>query len=165
MSLLPKARIIAMNTNHSKRLHRIATVRKRQGMSLQTAARKMHAKVRQLLEQENESADVPLSTVYAWQKILGVPLTELLIEEEGELASPVLQRARMIRIMKTAVTIRQATDIVVIKRLADRLSDDLIEIMPELKHVTPWPAVGSRRAVGQTGRILDHQVPEDHFFD
>jgi transcriptional regulator with XRE-family HTH domain len=159
----PKARITVMTGNHQTRFHRIATVRKRQGMSLRSVARRLGIKVRQVLEQEDETSDLRLSTLRAWHRALDVPLTELLVEADGDLSTPVLQRARMIRVMKTVAAIRQESDMEAIKHLADRLYDDLTDIMPELKDVSPWPAIGSRRPAGDCGRIMEQRIADDSF--
>lgn len=150
-----------MTDNYSTRLHRIATVRKLQGVSVRSVARRLGIKVREVLEQEDETADLNLSDLHAWHKALEVPLAELLVEDNDDLSTPVFQRARMVRVMKTVAAIRQETDMQAIKHLADRLHHDLIEIMPELKDVGPWPAVGSRRPAGSHGRILDRRISDD----
>ena len=93
-----------------------------------------------------------------------MPLTELLVEDNSELSTPVSQRARMIRVMKTVAAIRQESDLNAIQRLVERLYTDLIDIMPELKDVSPWPAVGSRRPVGDCGRILERKIADDFLF-
>ena len=153
-----------MSVEPQTRLHRIATVRKRQGMSLRSMARRLGIKVRQVLDEEDETADLPLSSLYAWSQALEVPLTELLVEEDSELSTPVSQRARMIRVMKTVAAIRQESDLNAIQRLVERLYTDLIDIMPELKDVSPWPAVGSRRPVGDCGRIIERKIADDFLF-
>ena len=153
-----------MSVEPQTRFHRIETVRKRQGMSLRSVARRLGIKVRQVLDEEDETADLSLSSLYAWSQALEVPLMELLIEAGSELSTPVSQRARMIRVMKTVAAIRQESDMNAIQRLAERLYSDLIEIMPELKDVSPWPAVGSRRPVGDCGRILEKKIADDFLF-
>jgi transcriptional regulator with XRE-family HTH domain len=134
-----------MNIKDSTRLHRIQSVRKQQGLSLRSAARRMGLKVDQVLEQENERADLRLSVLYAWQRALDVPLSELLIEQADEFRTPVLVRARMIRVIKTVAAIRREPSIEGVQHLADRLYTDLIEMMPELKDVAPWPPLESCR--------------------
>jgi transcriptional regulator with XRE-family HTH domain len=130
-------------------------------MSLRSVARRMGVTVRQVIEQEDEASDLSLSTLLAWQQALEVPLSELLVEADGDLSTPVLHRARMIRVMKTAAAIRQESDREAIKHLADRLYDDLTQIMPELKDVGPWPSLSSRRPPGDCGRILQQRVSDD----
>jgi hypothetical protein len=101
-----------------------------------------HRLGRQAME---ESEDLLLSQVYAWQKALRVPIGELLAEPEEGLAPPVLKRARMVRLMKTASAIFHWSRQKSIRRLAQMLMEQLVELMPELAEVGPWPMRGRRR--------------------
>ena len=58
-------------------MQRLAEVRKRQGISRRTVARKMNTDLATVRAQEEESADLSLSQLYAWRKILDVPISEL----------------------------------------------------------------------------------------
>jgi hypothetical protein len=51
---------------------------------------------------------------------------------------PVLHRAQMLRLMKTAVTLSDKSSNPEIRLLVNRLMGQLVEIMPELKNVGPW---------------------------
>ena len=146
------------------RLHRIRTVRRQQGISLRTAARHLGANIREIRDQENESADLRLSDLYRWQAALDVPLEELLVESERPLSRPVLERAKMVRLMKTAAAILEMAPTTQIDRLARRMVDQLIEMMPELKGVAPWHSVGQRRTPDEFGQIVQRRISE-HFFD
>ena len=57
---------------------------------------------------ECETADLPASVLYAWQKALDVPVAELLVEANDALATPVLQRSQLVRLMKTILAVRAA---------------------------------------------------------
>ena len=48
--------------------------------------------------------------LYEWQKILEVPIVELLVESEDVLSKPLLQRAQLVRLMKTALAILEQAD-------------------------------------------------------
>ena len=65
--------------------------------------------------------------------------------------------------MKTAAAILEKADGVRIRRLAQMLVEQLVEMMPELKEVAPWHAVGRRRSLDDFGRILERVFPEDAF--
>ncbi len=147
-----------------RQLHRIQTVRRQQGISLRTAARHLGANIREIRDQENEAADLRLSDLYRWQAALDVPLEELLVESERPLSGPVLQRAKMIRLMKTAAAILEIAPTTQIARLARRMVDQLVEMMPELKGVAPWHSVGQRRSADEFGQILQRRISEQ-FFD
>jgi len=98
--------------------------------------------------QEQQTNDIPLSVLYQWQKALGVPVTELLSPPEDSLSLPLLQRALMVQMTKTAVTIRARAEQPSIRRLAQALIEQMAEITPELRRCTPWPGTGRRRKHG-----------------
>jgi Tat protein secretion system quality control protein TatD with DNase activity len=105
-----------------------------------------------------------LSDLYRWQAALDVPLEELLVESERPLSRPVLERAKMVRLMKTAAAILEMAPTIQIDRLARRMVDQLVEMMPELKGVAAWHSVGQRRSSDEFGQILQRRISE-HFFD
>jgi len=144
-------------------MHRIRTVRLQQGASLRSVARQSGVDVRQLRLQEQESTDLRLSDLHKWQKALSVPLTELIAEPESPLSRPVMERARMVRLMKTATAIRERSNSQAIQRMAEMLVDQLTEIMPELEGVNPWHEFGQRRGLNDYGRIVDRTISDDTF--
>ncbi len=66
--------------NAARPLQRLAIVRRLQGLSRRTVARRMNVDLEQVRRQEAADADLPLSVLYAWQKALEVPVAELLVE-------------------------------------------------------------------------------------
>jgi transcriptional regulator with XRE-family HTH domain len=144
-------------------LHRIATVRQRQGISCRTLARRLNMDVRQVKAQEQENADLLLSLLYKWQEALEVPVAELLVESNDPLSAPVLKRAQMVRLMKTATAILERAQQLSIQRMAQMLIEQLLEIMPELEGVTPWHTVGKRRTQDELGLAARRCVPMDWF--
>jgi hypothetical protein len=56
--------------------------------------------------------------------------------------------------MKTVRSIQQRAHHAPVQRLTQMLIDQLIEIMPELKEVAPWPSVGSRRKRHELGQAF-----------
>lgn len=145
------------------RWHRIRTVRQREGMSLRTAARQVGATLRETRLQEDESTDLRLSDVYKWQAALGVPLVELLAEPETALSRTVAERARLVRLMKTAMALLGSASAPPVLRLAQNLVDQLLELMPELRDVAPWHLVGQRRSLEECGRIVERRISDDLF--
>ncbi len=107
--------------------------------------------------------DLPLSLIYAWQKILDVPAVELLVDSDAPFSPPVLNRARLVRLMKTAVTIRERAHSHSVKRLVATLIEELLEIMPELREVVAWNIVGQRRTQDELGQVVDRQLPDDFY--
>jgi len=146
-------------------LHRISEVRIQQGASLRSVSRKMDLTVQEVREQENSTADLRITELLKWQEILDVPLADLLIDSEGPLSEPVCERARMLRIMKTAKAIHEGAHNRSIVRLANMLIDQLVEIMPELSDVSAWHTVGQRRTQDEVGRIVERSIPDNFFTD
>ena len=146
-------------------LHRLARVRRREGVSRRTVARRLKIDVAQVKSQENENADMLLSNLYQWQEVLDVPITELLVESDDPLSTPVLKRAQMVRLMKTARTILERSHQISIRRMAQTLIEQLLEVMPELKSVTPWHAVGQRRTRSELGQAARRRLSFDWFQD
>lgn len=142
-------------------LHRIRTVREEQGMSLRTVARHLQSDIPTLRKQENEFFDLPLSELRKWQSVLDVPIGDLLADPGTPLSRPVLERAHLLRVMKTAMAIRQQADSPALERLSRMLCEQLIELMPELSDVGAWHSVGQRRSLDEVGRILERVIRDD----
>jgi hypothetical protein len=139
-------------------------VRREQHISLRSAARATGIPEPVLRRQEKPDSDLTLSELYAWQEALGVPVEDLLVEPARTLSRPVMERARLVRLMKTASAIRELADSDRIDRLAQTLVAQLIEIMPELAEVSPWHAVGQRRTLNEYGRTAERTYP-DHLLE
>ncbi len=147
----------------ARSLHRLATVRRQQGVSLRNMARRMNVDMSTIREQEDETADLPLSVLYQWQKILEVPIAELLVDMNSPLSPPVMERARMVKVMKTVAAITEKANTPSLKRLLQMLCEQLREIMPELTDVAPWHSVGQRRTLEEYGRAVERQMPDSVF--
>lgn len=132
-------------------LHRLAEVRRLQGVTRRTIARRMNVDIGTVKQQEQPTSDLNLSTLYQWQEVLEVPVAELLADSEEPLSVPVLKRARMLRLMKTVMAIIERAQQPSIRRMGQTLADQLIEVMPELSGISPWHAVGRRRTQDELG--------------
>ncbi|HXT58499.1 MAG TPA: hypothetical protein VN699_07685 [Pirellulales bacterium] len=148
-----------------RRWHRIKEVRREQGVSLRRVSQLLRTEVRELRREEEETSDLPLSRIYEWQKALEVPIADLLVDSAGPLSPPVLERARMVRVMKTVAAIMEKAENTGIERLAQTLVDQLVEIMPELKGINPWHSVGQRRSLNEYGRIMERSYSADIWRD
>ena len=146
-------------------MHRIREVRIQQGISLRSAARRMGVELRQARRQEDPDADLTLSELYRWQRALEVPVANLLVDLDAPLSTPVLKRAQMLKLMKSAVTILEKAETEPVRRMAQRIVDQLIDLMPELEGVSPWHEVGQRRTREDYGRIVERLLPEDALYD
>ncbi len=133
--------------------HRVREVRVLQGVSLRTMARRLGVDVKTCRELEAPSTNLTLAELRAIQQALDVPLGDLLIDRDS-LARPVEERAKMVKVMKTAVSLREMKAPIRVHRLAQMLCEQLIEIMPELREVGGWPQFGARRGKSVLGRIL-----------
>lgn len=145
------------------RLHRIAEVRQRQGVTLRNVARRLGLSLPVVRRQEQSDCDLRLTDLHRWQEVLEVPVAELLVEGDGQLSGPVLERSRMVKLMKTAAAIRERTMGTPVGRMVSMLIEQILEIMPELSDVTPWHNVGQRRTLEELGRTARTVVPEDVF--
>lgn len=142
--------------------NRIRHVREQQGVSLRTAARRMQTDIRSVRDQENENSDLRISQLKQWQEILEVPLIDLLDEPGGPLSRPVMERAKLLRIMKTAVSIAENSSEEPIQRFAQMLREQLVDLMPELEDVPGWHSIGQRRGLDEMGRIAENPVLDTH---
>jgi hypothetical protein len=117
--------------------------------------------VSEVRAQEEESADLLVSELYRWQQALEVPLEELLNEPRDSLSPRVQMRAQLLKVMKTAMAIRRQARSEAERRMGRLLIEQLLEIMPELKEVSGWPAVGHRRRADEMGRIGENPISDD----
>jgi len=141
------------NNGSPRAFHRIKEVRRQQGCSVRRAAQMLKCDGEQVRYEEEETTDLPMSRLLQWQEVLEVPLAELLIETDAALSPPIMERARMIRLMKTALALEERAGTPQVKRMAMTLITQLKEIMPELEGVTPWASIGQRRQPRQGGRV------------
>lgn len=158
---LPVPQVPVANTKPA--LHRIADVRKRQGVSVRSVARRMHTSIDQVRRQEEPTCDMLLSELLRWQQALEVPVSDLLTESESPLSEPILTRARLLRIMKTVKAIQETATSNSIQRFAAMLEQQLIEVMPELKDVSAWHSIGQRRSPNELGRTAERTLPDSFF--
>lgn len=145
-------------------LHRIQEVRRLQGMSLRTAARQLGTDIRSIRAQEQATSDLRLTDIYKWQRALDVPIAELLVDEDENLSRPVRERGAMLKIMKTARTIVESAGDGPTRRMAENLVAQLLDLMPELKEVSPWHSVGQRRSLDEMGRIAEMPLGDPNFY-
>lgn len=146
-------------------LHRLGVVRRVQGISRRSLARRLNTDVTKIKIEERPTSDLLLSRVYQWQQALEVPVTELLVEAGDELAGSVLRRAQMVRLMKTALAILETSREESIRRMAQTLIDQFLDVMPELRGISPWHSVGKRRRRDEYGVAASRRISEDVFID
>jgi transcriptional regulator with XRE-family HTH domain len=155
--------LTAPSSRRGRQLHRIAEVRRQQGVTLRNVARRLGLSLPVVRRQEEADCDLRLTDLHRWQQVLDVPVAELLEEGDGQLSGPVLERSRMVKLMKTAAALRERTEGTSAGRIVDMLVEQILEIMPELADVTPWHTVGQRRTLDDVGRTARATVPDDVF--
>jgi transcriptional regulator with XRE-family HTH domain len=152
-------------TRRYRILHQIAAVRRREGLSRRAVARRLGTDIKSVRFEEEQNTDMPLSRLYQWQAALGVPIAELLVDGDGSLSPPVLKRAQILRLMKTAAAIRERASSAPIQRMARMLIEQILELMPELEDVSPWNAVGQRRTLDELGEAANRRLSFDALSD
>ncbi len=148
---------------HQKQFHKISEVRQRQGVTLRNVARRLGIEMAVVRKQEQADSDLRVSDLLKWQKVLDVPLAELLEDGEDQLSGPVLTRSRMVKLMKTAAAIREQIGMGGGSQLVTQLIGQILEMMPELEDITPWHTVGQRRTLDDVGRAARNTMPDDLF--
>jgi transcriptional regulator with XRE-family HTH domain len=146
-------------------LHRLAEVRRREGLPLGRVARRLGISIPDVQEREQPSSDMLLSDLYRWQEALGVPAAELISEPEVALSPPVQLRSQLLRVMKTARSIQQMARQSSVRRLIETLVDQLLEVMPELKDTGAWPSVGQRRKQNEFGQAFYRRLSQEFVAD
>ena len=154
-----------LNLPAKQPLHRLAAVRQLQGISRRAIARRLNVDIAEIRRQENEFSDLPLSKLYQWQKALEVPVGELLVESDDSLSEPLMKRAQLVRLMKTALAILEQAEQEPVHLMAQTLIDQLTEMMPELRGVSPWHAVGKRRRLDELGMAAERGLSDEVFLD
>jgi transcriptional regulator with XRE-family HTH domain len=142
-------------------LHRLAEVREQQGVTLRNVARRLNKDIKTVRAEENCMADVTLTVLYDWQRVLDVPIADLLQDDNDPLSAAVKQRAQLVRLMKTAMAMQEQAGNGQMKRMVQNLIEQLLDIMPELKEVGAWHTVGQRRSTNDIGRCAEQTVPDD----
>ena len=118
-------------------LHRLGEARRQEHISRRSVARHLGITVEDVRRQECNTTDLPLSVLHKWAKALGLPVAELVEEPGDSLSTPLFNRARLVRLMKTAMAILERSGDPPTKRLAQTMVNQLMEIMPELRGVAP----------------------------
>jgi hypothetical protein len=87
------------------------------------------------------------------------------VETEDTLSQPLLRRAQLVRLMKTALALLEQADSDTTRRMCQLLVDELIQVMPDLQGISAWQAVGKRRRTDELGIAALRTLSEDVFTD
>jgi transcriptional regulator with XRE-family HTH domain len=112
-------------------LHRLAAARCERGMSWFDVARRIGITAEEVRLQE-ESADLPISTLNLWAAALNVPVTDLIVEPEEWLHATHLAKSQAERLLRLAAKLRDGSRRRSIQRLAQTFLDQLTEMQPAL---------------------------------
>jgi transcriptional regulator with XRE-family HTH domain len=156
---------MAIPPGSAQSLHRLAVVRRQQGVSRQAVASRLNVGVEKVRQQENENSDLPLSALYAWREILDVPIAELLVEPSDGLPSQVLLRSQLVRLMKTVRTTLEKAKQDSVRWLLQTMINQLVEIMPELSDVGVWNIGGKQRRRSELGVAAERRLASEMFVE
>jgi len=68
-------------------------------------------------------------------------------------------------LMKTVLAIRAHCKQESIRRMADTMAGQLVEIMPELTSIGPWKSLGKRRGLNDLGVAAERRLSDEVFVD
>lgn len=145
-------------------LHRIAEVMRQEGVSMRNMATRLGSTETIVVKESHPECDMLLSDLFRWQAALRVPVAELLPDSGDPFSPPVLLRSSLLKLMRSVRSIQKHSKESSIKTFVDRLSEQLMEMMPELEKVEAWPTTGQRREPHELGAITDNVVPA-HLFN
>ncbi|MEQ8849283.1 helix-turn-helix transcriptional regulator [Botrimarina sp.] len=141
------------------RRHRIAEVRRQQGVSVRSAARRMGVPMQQVRAEERPDSDLKLSDLARWERALEVPLSNLLVDDNAPLSEPVMKRAKWLRLMKTIKALVELNASPAATRMAQMLEQQVVDVAPEMADVGAWHSVGQRRTQDEMGRVVENTLP------
>ena len=136
-------------------------VRRREGYSRRAVARRLGVSLDHVEKHEEPTCDMLLSELYRWRDALGVPVAELLEDPRDDLTPVVNLRCRLLRIMKSARSIAETTREAPVRRMTANLINSLLDIMPELRETTAWPAIGRPRQLDELGEAFFRRLSID----
>ena len=150
-----------IDKNRTQR-HQVATVRKREGMSLSRVAKRLGVTRRDARLLEDESQDLRISMIYRWAHALDVPVSEILmISDDDRPISNLQNRSKLVLAMKTVESMRQNCELDErTRRLVEELRKQLLNVMPELDDVKSWPRNGTRRGLDDLGKAASFVFSE-----
>jgi transcriptional regulator with XRE-family HTH domain len=146
-------------------LHRVRAARKARRLSLSEVAKHLALPPEEAERQEQPTSDLPLSTLYRWQKLLKVPVTELLVDGTGSLGLPSVKSERLAGALQVALAILAQTKQPGIRRMAHTLVDQLVELSPDLKQVADAHTAGQAHRFDEQGRAQKGALPLDFFME
>lgn len=152
---------LAEGSKCSKKLHQIATVRREQNISIVSCAKKLGISVQEARYQELPTTDLTITQLLAWKEVLEVPLSELVGQTGDDLENPIRNRAKLVKIMKSAKQVLQVAHESRVRYIGETLVDQLVELMPELAEISAWPDVGQSHENRSPGVAVTRRFDPD----
>ena len=128
--------VVPIHLESAVPLHRLGEARRQEHVSRCNVARRLGITVGDVRRLECGTTDLPLSVLRKWAEVLNLPVAELVAEPGDSLSPPLFHRARLVRVMRTAMAILEQSGDPQTKQLAQAMIDQLIEIMPELRGIS-----------------------------
>ena len=157
--------VVPIHVESALPLHRLGEARRQENISCCNVARHLGITVQDVRRQECNTMDLPLSVLHKWAKVLRLPVAELVEEPDDSLSTTLFNRAGLVRVMKTAMAILERAGDPQTKRFAQTMVDQLIEIMPELRGIGAWNAVGNRRRLDELGIAAERRFSDEDLMD
>src|SRR4029079_7876302 len=89
--------VVPIVGNRPAALQGLGSARRRQGLSVRCIAQRLGRTVADVVQQEDECADLLISDLYRWQAALDVPIQELLNEPSDALSPQIQMRAQLLK--------------------------------------------------------------------
>jgi transcriptional regulator with XRE-family HTH domain len=144
-------------------LHRLAAARREKGLSACTLARRLKTSVDWVKRQEQQYADLSLSSLHEWASALEVPAEALLIDSEVLISELTIPWNRALTLYRTAQAILEKAEHPNFRRMVTTLLEQLVNLVPELKDAGPLTAADRRRLGEQVQALVVRQLPENVF--
>lgn len=142
-----------------RKLHRLAEVRRRKGLTRKELADGLKIEVDSLKRLEEGNTDPTLSALHQWQRVLGATLAELLVDSSHPLSLPTLGNRRVKDMLKMAMAILKQSRQPTVRRLACTLVDQLLEIAPHLESLVAAEGGTRKNRIDSQGRLLPGKLP------
>lgn len=147
-------------------LQRVGRVREDVGMTRRMVARRLGLSVAEVKRLEIKTTDFYLSLLYQLAELFDEPPDELLLRDGDPLSGMLLPRAKMVRIIKTVLGLREAAKSDRLKFLIQTLVSQFAEMEPELlTDVLAGRAAVSPDAADGSLELLLRGMPEEAFED
>ncbi len=139
-------------------IHRLAEIRRREGISVRAMARRLGITSSEVRRQERSFTDIPLRVLADWAAALRMPVAELVADAADGLPPHLQRRANLLRAMKDARAIQRRAKEKTIRLFAADIVELLLAVMPELIEVAAEQEPSAKRQQ-RLGRTATETIP------